>query len=210
MSANTTRSRSPKRQRGVPRLILASASPRRVSLMREYGFEVEVIKPPLEEPVCLGEDLTPAQQAEALSYFKARSVATLVGEGLILAGDTIVSLSGRIFGKPLDRDDARAILSALAGTTHHVITGVTLLDAATGVRLVRHDSTAVTMRHLSTHELEAYLDTGAWRGKAGAFGIQDHGDPFVERIDGSFTNVVGLPMELISRMLGEWDAQTRV
>jgi septum formation protein len=136
-------------------------------------------------------------------------VATLVDAGLILAGDTIVSLSGRVFGKPLDREDARSILFALAGTTHHVITGVTLLDASSGDRLVRCDTTAVTMRPISDGELEAYLDTGVWQGKAGAYGIQDRGDPFVERIDGSFTNVVGLPMELVTRMLAECGIQRR-
>ena len=188
-------------------LILASASPRRVKLMREYGFEVQVIEPPLKEPGALREGLTPAQQAEALSYFKARGVATLVDQGLILAGDTLVSLAGRVFGKPVDHEDARAILSALSGTTHHVITGVTLLDASTGARLVRHGATAVTMKPLSGGELEAYLDTGAWQGKAGAYGIQDRGDPFVEEIDGSFTNVVGLPMELVTRMLAECGIQ---
>lgn len=195
------------RQGTAQPLILASASPRRVKLMREYGFKVKVVKPPLREPGALREGLTPAQRAEALSYFKARSVAALVDHGLILAGDTLVSLAGRVFGKPLDREDARAILSALSGTTHHVITGVTLLDASTGTRLVQYDMTAVTMRALSGGELEAYLDTGAWQGKAGAYAIQDRGDPFVERIDGSFTNVVGLPMELVTRMLAECGIQ---
>ncbi len=186
------------------RLILASASPRRVRLMGEYGYTVEVIKPLLEEPAALCEGLTPAEQAEAFSHFKAKSVATLVTEGVILAGDTIVSLNDRVFGKPADRDGARAILSALTSTTHDVITGVTLIDASTGGRLIRHDATAVTMKPMSVDQLEAYLDTGAWAGKAGAYGIQDHGDAFIERIDGSFTNVVGFPMELIGHMLSEW------
>ncbi len=113
-----------------------------------------------------------------------------------------------MFGKPLDRDDARTILSNLSGTTHRVITAVTLLDATTGRRLIRHDSTAVTMKPLSDNQLEAYLDTGAWAGKAGAYGIQDRGDAFVESIDGSFTNVVGLPMELLGRMLADWGIQS--
>ena len=184
-----------------PRLILASASPRRARLMRDYGFQITIMEPPFEELGVFREGLPPAQQAEAVSYFKARSVATLVDEGVILAGDTLVSLSGRIFGKPVDRDGARAILSALAGTTHDVITGVTLLDASSGARLVRHDATAVTMRALTRDELEAYLDTGAWRGKAGAYAIKENGDEFIERIDGSLTNVMGLPMELLKQLL---------
>ena len=191
-------------------LILASASPRRVTLLRQHGYEVQVVEPPMEEPESLHEDLSPAEQAEALSYFKAASVSALFCEGVILAGDTIVTLEGRVFGKPVGRGDARAILTTLAGTTHHVITGVTLLDCATRTRLIEHDSTAVTMKPMSQAQLDAYLDTGAWTGKAGAYGIQDRGDALIEEIDGSFTNVVGLPMELVGRMLSEWGIEAVV
>jgi septum formation protein len=184
------------------RLILASASPRRVSLMREHGYDVEVMEPPVEEPKRLPEDVSPAGQAEALSYFKAQSVARLAPDAWVIAGDTIVTLEGRLFGKPADRDDARRILSMLAGTTHEVITGVTLLHASSNDRWIDHDTTAVTMRAITREELDAYLDSGAWAGKAGAYGIQDRGDAFIERIDGSFTNVVGFPMELVARLLG--------
>lgn len=169
--------------------------------MREYGYDIEVIEPTVEEPNELQGDLSPATQAETLSHFKARNVARLAPDGLIIAGDTIVSLHGMIFGKPDDRDDARRILSTLCGTTHEVITGVTVLNAATKDLWIEHDTTAVTMRAMSPDELEAYLDTGAWAGKAGAYGIQDRGDAFVESINGSFTNVVGFPMELVVSML---------
>ena len=184
-----------------PRLILASGSPRRATLMTEHGYKFDIIHPPHEEPRDFGVRLAPAEVAEAISRFKAEGVATLVSEGLILSGDTIAALDGRIFGKPIDRDDARAILSAISGTTHEVISGVTLLNAATGDIVVRHATTAVIMRELSNEELEAYLDTNAWEGKAGAYGIQDKGDAFVERIEGSFSNVVGFPMELVTTML---------
>jgi septum formation protein len=186
------------------RLVLASASPRRASLLREKGYVFDVITPPLEEPDHLAEKATPTERAEALSYFKARSVATLVRHGTVLSGDTIVSLGDDIFGKPVDRDDARRILGSLSGTTHEVITAVTLLDTASGGRVIRHDSTAVTMKAIAEADLEAYLDTGAWEGKAGAYGIQDRGDAFVTSIVGSFTNVVGLPMELVAEMLTAW------
>ena len=121
--------------------------------------------------------------------------------------DTIAALDGCVFGKPADRADAKHILNRLAGTTHEVITGVTLLDAVTGTRQIEHDVTRVTMKALSDDEIEAYLDTGAWEGKAGAYGIQDKGDAFVTRIEGSFSNVVGFPMELISAMLARWHKQ---
>jgi septum formation protein len=187
-----------------PPLILASGSPRRAELLRAQGFAVRIVQPPLHEPEELSDDIKPAAQAEALSYFKARSVRPLVKEGVIIGGDTVVTLAGRCFGKPADREDARRILENITGTTHQVITGVTLLDAATGRRRIEHDTTEVTMRRMTGEELAAYLDSGAWEGKAGAYGIQDRADAFVERIRGSFTNVVGLPMELLTRMLAEW------
>lgn len=190
------------------RLVLASASPRRAALMREYGYEFEVTTPPLEEPAFLPGNPAPAQQAEALAYFKARSTAERVQGAVILAADTLVALGERVFGKPTDRAHARRILQMLSGTTHDVITGVAILDTTTGDRIIRHDSTAVTMNSLTDTQLEDYLDTGAWKGKAGAYGIQDHGDEFVVRVSGSFTNVVGLPMELVSDLLGTLGFET--
>lgn len=186
------------------RLILASASPRRAALLRQYGYDFEVVKPRVHEPDELAGHPTPEAQAEALSYFKARSVADAVDEGTILAADTVVSFEGRLFGKPANRDDARRILLVLTGTTHQVTTGVTLLDAATAERLIEHSTTAVTMRPMTEKEMEDYLDTRAWEGKAGAYGIQDRGDAFVTRTEGSFTSVVGLPMELVAEMLHQW------
>lgn len=188
----------------VPSLVLASGSPRRAALMREHGYDVKVIPPPLKEPTHLHQKLAPAHRAQALSFFKACSVRDQVKKGWILAGDTIVSCGGEAFGKPTDRHHAGVILRALSRTTHSVITGVTLLDAHSGIRWTTHDETAVTMRALTGDDIEAYLDTGEWKGKAGAYGIQDRGDAFVVKIEGSFSNVVGFPMELIGRMLADW------
>jgi len=202
-----------------PRLILASASPRRAELLRSHGYDFTVIESPLAEPVDFPDDMSPVEQAQSSSFFKAQSVAGLAGDGWVLAADTIAALGGRVFGKPADRDDAKRILKSLSGTTHQVITGVTLLDASSGIRLMGHDSTDVIMRPLTDSEIEAYLDSGAWEGKAGAYGIQDQSAPtpvsvgakvqcaqhaFVKRIEGSFTNVVGLPIELVARMLDEF------
>ena len=186
------------------RFYLASASPRRAELLRTHGYTFEVRIPRFDEPRADDLRLPPPQLAEALSYFKARSVAEQLSQGVVLAADTVVALGDRIFGKPVDRDDARRILEALVGTTHQVITGVTLLDAASGRRSLAHDATLVTMRPMSAPELDDYLATGAWQGKAGAYGIQDHGDAFVTAVTGSFSNVVGLPMELVCPMLAEW------
>lgn len=206
------------------RLILASGSPGRAALLAEHGYRFDVIVPPIEEPKRLSPELPPAQLAQALSYLKARSVAEqLIGDvdssraqaasssaqgsppslanGLILAADTIAAYGQEIFGKPSDVDDARRILLEITGTSHDVITGVTLLDAATGERRIDHVCTCVTMKTLTEYEMQEYLDTQAWVGKAGAYGIQDTGDQFVTAIDGSFTNVVGLPMELVNDWL---------
>jgi len=195
---------SGKTHRASPKLILASASPRRAELLRQGGYEFESATPPLAEPGAFCLALAPALQAEALSFFKASAVSELHREGVILAADTVVALGAQIFGKPRDADDAYRILSALAGTEHEVITGVTVLEASTGRRRIAHDITRVRMRRLLAEHLRQYIDSGEWEGKAGAYGIQDRLDPFVERLDGSFANVVGLPMELVAEMLVEF------
>jgi len=200
-----------------PPLILASASPRRRDLLREYGYKAEIMPPPIPEPRWRASGLAPPAHAEAMSYFKAAAVANLQrsapgasSDRLILGADTVVALGPTILGKPTDRADAGRILRALAGTTHRVITGVTLLEPALRRRRIAHDTTTVAMRSLTEDEVNGYLDSDDWIGKAGAYGIQDRGDAFVEHIDGSFTNVVGLPMELLARMLNSWtkSAQT--
>jgi len=183
------------------RLVLASGSPRRADLLRQSGYVFDVVVPSLHEPDYHRGTVSATQHAEALSYFKARAVAEGRTGGVILAADTVVASGDTVLGKPLDAADARRILSALCGTTHAVITGVTVLDVPTGRRDIRQDTTIVTMRPMPDDVLEAYVESGAWEGKAGAYGIQDHGDAFIERIDGSFTNVVGLPMELVTEML---------
>jgi len=143
-----------------------------------------------------------------MSFYKAAAVADSVGHGTILAADTVVAREGRVFGKPRDAEHARQMLSQLAGTMQEVITGVTLLDAATGRRLIRHDVTRVTMRSMTAAQLETYIASGDWRGKAGAYGIQDSGDVFIASYEGSFSNVVGLPLELLERMLREFRSTT--
>ncbi len=190
----------------MPPIILASVSPRRAALLREHGYAFRVHPPPYEEPDIEDLRIGPRQHAEAVSFFKAQSVAGQYSGGIILAADTVVAYEGRLFGKPADAADARRILSALGGSTHEVITGVTLIDAASGRRRIDHDVTRVTMRAMRPDQMDAYIASQAWEGKAGAYGIQDHGDAFVERIEGSFTNVVGLPMELLGQMLAAFGA----
>ncbi len=182
-------------------IILASQSPRRADLLREAGIPFEPVSPKYAEPQSLGWHLTPADFAEAASYFKARSVASDFPDRLILGADTVVALDNEIFGKPTDRADAARILKQLTGKDQEVITGVTLHEPSSGRRLIMHDVTHVTMRPMDEAQLEAYLDSNQWEGKAGAYGIQDHDDAFVSCTEGSFSNVVGLPIELLNRML---------
>ena len=193
-------------------IILASESPRRAMLLRNAGIAFEAVAPRFPEPDATGWAMSPAAFAEMASNYKARSVADEYPDRIILGADTVVASKGQIYGKPRDREDARRILNALTGTTHKVITGVTLLAghslSALGKcsfsrRLIRNAVTRVTMRAMNAAELEAYLETGEWQGKAGAYGIQDTGDAFVTCTQGSFSNIVGLPIELVTRMLAE-------
>jgi septum formation protein len=187
--------------RSAKPLILASASPRRRELLRAAGYEFTIIPPTIDEPAALASETSPLGLAEALSYYKACSVATGLACGTVIGADTIVAFADQVFGKPADANDARRILGTLMHNSHQVITGVTLLDASTGRRTITHEVTSVTMRPMTDEQFEDYLRSGLWQGKAGAYGVQDHDDRFVQRLDGSFTNVVGLPMELLGRLL---------
>ena len=184
------------------RLVLASASPRRRDILLEARYRFDVIVPPVEEPENVTADLSPAGQAEALAYFKARSVADAAPEAIVLGADTIVAVAGTVLGKPDGQADARRMLEALSGTRHAVITGVALLGPGPRRRILS-DATYVTMRPLSAEDVGGYIDSQEWVGKAGAYAIQETADRFVDRIEGSFTNIVGLPIELVGALLAE-------
>ena len=185
-----------------PLLILASNSARRSGLLRQAGYRFEVRPPPIEDRgVTAG--ASPEAYVEGLAYMKARAAisAHRLTRGLVLGADTIVELRGTIIGKPADEADARRILSELSGSEHHVLTGLALLEPDSGRRWLAHDVTGIRMRAMSPAEIDAYVASGEAMGKAGAYAIQETGDRYVESIDGSLTNVVGLPMELLERML---------
>ena len=134
-------------------------------------------------------------------------MAQSVSHGLVLGADTLVALDDNIIGKPDSREHAIAILKRLSGRCQLVITGLCLIDAGTNRRCVASEITQVTMRPMSQAEIEAYVDSGEAMGKAGAYAIQETGDRFIERIDGSFSNVVGLPLTLLRRLLTEITSQ---
>lgn len=184
------------------RMILASASPRRSDLLAEAGYGFEVIVPPLDEPNEAITALSASQQAEALAYFKAMSIHRDHADRCVLGADTVVEANGRALGKPADRDEARWMLQTLSAGRHKVITGVAIL-AAPDRRLIASETTHVTMRQMTDRELDDYIASGEWEGKSGAYAIQETADRFVTAVEGSFTNVVGLPMELVDSMLQE-------
>jgi septum formation protein len=175
------------------RFILASGSPRRRELLSQAGYQFELIPADIDESQ-YPPSAMPAEVAELLATRKAAVVSVRHPDAATLAADTVVALGPKTIGKPVDRADARRMLSQLSGTRHEVITAVCVQCPGAGIAAVRVVRSEVHMRPLSEAELEAYLDTGLWQGKAGAYGIQDN-DPFVTRIDGSLSNIVGLPMD---------------
>ena len=181
------------------RLILASGSPRRIQLLREAKFDPEVVRPEVAELSC--DFLTASELARFNARLKAAAVAAVYPDAMVLGADTVVALGSEIFGKPRDLDDAARMLHQLVGKTHEVITGIALMEGNVGRITLRAVSSTVTLRSLSTREIQGYLQTVNPLDKAGAYAAQSSANAIIERINGSFTNVVGLPMELIGPLL---------
>jgi len=185
-------------------LVLASTSPRRRELLSQASREFRLRAPSFEERTPAG--VGPEDLARAFALGKARSVSNLEPASLVLGADTVVALNGDPFGKPESDDHARQMLHALSGRCHDVFTGVALCHRASGYELARLALTLVRFRQLSAEEIEAYVATGEGRDKAGAYAIQGEGGAFVETTEGSYSNVVGLPLELLNASLAEADA----
>ena len=182
------------------KLILASQSPRRRQLLTEAGYEFEIIEPSPEAEcgVCSGE--SPAEMVARLARQKAADVAPQVDDGVVIGCDTVAECMGRILGKPADPEHAREMLHLLRGRTHSVLSGLCLWHRPTDRAIVEVDVTQLRMDELSDPLIEEYLDSEAWEGKAGAFGFQDRLG-WIHVIEGSISNVVGLPMERLAAML---------
>jgi len=174
-------------------LILASASPRRADLLAQIG-----VIPTTVDPADIDEtphkDELPRVYAARLAETKAKAVASRHSEALILAADTVVAVGRRILDKPVDEADARKHLSLLSGRRHRVTTALTLIRTEDNRVWSRLIETQVKLKRLSTPEIDAYLATGEWRGKAGGYAIQGIAARFVPWIGGSYSNVVGLPL----------------
>ena len=188
-----------------PQLILASASPRRRELLGEAGFIFEVRPPSPEAEGAAQPGESAADLVRRLALGKARDVARRASpqdQGkLIVACDTVAACGGEILGKPADEADARAMLRLLSGRTHEVYSGLCLYPLDGRVSEVRLARTTLLMDPLSDHDIDNYLASGGWQGKAGGFGYQDRLG-WIHVLEGSESNVVGLPIELLREMLG--------
>jgi septum formation protein len=183
-------------------VILASASPRRAALLRELGVEFEVLHSSASE--IHHEQMTAGELCQINAYRKARAVAKRCPEALVLGADTLVYLDTQLFGKPRDLREAGRMLAKLQGRTHQVITGVCLMELQQHRCRIFAESTAVTFRALGRKQIGDYLSLINPLDKAGAYAIQEHGEQIVENIDGSWSNVVGLPVERLKQELDSW------
>jgi len=184
------------------RLVLASASPRRAELLRAAGFEFTIRVADVDESAWSGE--SPRDYVMRLAGDKARAVARRTDE-LILAADTTVVVDGEILGKPADAADAMRMLRRLSGRAHQVLTAVCLL--ADGMATLGVDTTTVEFAPMTPQEVDWYVASGESMDKAGAYGIQGRVSRFVRRIEGSYSNVVGLPVALVYEMLRQQGRQ---
>jgi len=181
--------------------ILASASPRRKLLLQKAGYCFEVVPSNVDESLYDPQGLTSDIYAQQLALAKAKDVAARFTNALVVGADTVVDLDGEIIGKPDDAAHAEAITRKLFSKPHKVITALALVCIEKTIEIVETDTTIVYPRRLTEAQIAEHIRKGDWQGKAGAYGIQESGDAFVERIDGSFTNVMGLPMERFGILL---------
>lgn len=189
----------------MKRIVLASASPRRKGLLEQIGLQFEVDPTDFDEETAPASD--PHEMATALSLGKARAAARKHRKALIVAADTLVVLDGRVFGKPHTNAQAREMLRALNGRTHSVITGFTVLDTEIGKVVSRSVETVVCMRKSTLKEIDGYVRTKEPLDKAGGYAIQGGGAVLVERIEGDYSNVVGLPLSALAESLREFGVE---
>ena len=188
----------------APPLLLASTSPQRRAILEQLGIPFDVAAPDYEEHDPLEADAERLVRDHALG--KARSVAAHAGDRPVLGVDTTVVLGGRIYAKPADIGDAERMLEELSGKTHAVVSGLALVTR--GWEIVDAEHTRVTFRALTPRDLASYVATREWEGRAGGYAIQGRGGALVERVEGDYLNVVGLPASLLVRLLAEKFAGT--
>lgn len=189
------------------KLILASTSPRRKKILTKSGFEFEIQEPKINENRIMRKlkGNRPYKVATLLAQEKAKSVLSKFKKGLVIGADTIVVLGREIIGKPKSKRHAVEILKKLSGSTHIVITAISLIDAETGKSIVSYDTSFVTFRKLKIKQINDYINTNHILDKAGAYAIQEGADPFIKKIKGSYYNVVGFPIEKFKKILRCWN-----
>ncbi len=186
-------------------LVLASRSPRRIQLLRQIGFDPNVIPCDVNEDFDLS--LPPSENAKRLALRKAREVARTINGAIVIGADTIVTLERQMLAKPVDAPDAVRMLEMLSGKTHVVHTGYALVDRPSDACVTGVEETFVTFRPIPRPEIEEYVAGGSPLDKAGAYGIQDdYGAVFVTRIEGCFYNVVGLPLSSLYTALQKFQS----
>jgi septum formation protein len=185
----------------TPSFILASASPRRKKLLSEAGYRFKVIASTIDESMFDPGEVSPLEHSLRLAIAKAADIAVRYPLQFVLGADTVVDLDGEYIGKPEDAADAERITRLLFSRPHKVITAVAIIRAEDTTEFIEADTTTVYPKMLTDAQIEKHIESGNWKGKAGAYGIQESGDKFVAKIEGSFTNVMGLPMELVEKML---------
>jgi septum formation protein len=186
----------------LPPFILASASPRRAELLRQLKLEFKVL--PSDALEVAHEHLSPLELCQLNAHHKARTVAKKIPDALVLGADTLVFLKDEPLGKPQDLDEARQMLMRLQGRTHQVVTGVSLIHLRSYRERIFAVSTDVTFHPLDPGQIADYLNQINPLDKAGAYAIQEHGEKIVAEIFGSYSNVVGLPLEQLREELEIW------
>jgi septum formation protein len=192
--------------KSLPPLILASTSPRRKELLREIGMDFRVV--PSDAAELHHDQLTAREVSRINAYRKARAVAKKFPDALVLGADTLVYVDNNLLGKPASLEDAYAMLEQLQGRTHEVITAMCLMNLRNHRQKIFAETTFVTFRPLDASKIRRYLNHVNPLDKAGAYAIQENGDQIVEKISGSYANVVGLPMEMLRAELSAWETQT--
>ena len=183
-------------------LILASLSPRRSELLKQLGLDFRILPCEVNETSPPG--LRPDELVETLAARKALAAAGLLDKGIVIGADTVVALNGQVLGKPTGTSDAVEMLRQLQGTNHEVYTGVALVDAGRREILIDHEQTRVYFKPLEEIEILRYVSTGEPMDKAGAYAIQGLAAMFISRLEGCYTNVVGLPLAKLSEMLRQF------
>ena len=184
------------------RLILASNSPRRIVLLKSLGYHFDIVRHDIEE--CILGDVLPMELVQNLAFLKATDVARRVSNAIIISADTVIVHKKSILGKPKDVSDAKRILSMLSDSEHDVISGVCVMEMPSRKKMLRIERTHIKMKNIKDEEIDRYILTGEPMDKAGAYAIQGEGGKFIEKIDGSYSNAVGLPLELLQEMLSHF------